>query len=53
LYCISDTVSQPELENRAKNANLTRLVLAYRNHGHRIADLDPLNLTKAEYKTIN
>ncbi|KAI8926452.1 thiamine diphosphate-binding protein [Entophlyctis helioformis] len=34
-----------ELDNRNKNANLLRLVYAFRNHGHRLADLDPLNLT--------
>jgi probable 2-oxoglutarate dehydrogenase E1 component DHKTD1 len=34
-----------QLENRARNPSLTRLVDSYRRHGHRAATLDPLNLT--------
>ncbi|KAL7751836.1 hypothetical protein RI367_002836 [Sorochytrium milnesiophthora] len=37
-----------EVENRQKNANLLRLVMAYRNHGHKSASLDPLNLTQSK-----
>jgi len=37
-----------ELANRVENANLLRLVIGYRTHGHRRADLDPLNIVKAE-----
>jgi probable 2-oxoglutarate dehydrogenase E1 component DHKTD1 len=33
-----------QLENRARNPSLTRLVDSYRRHGHRAATLDPLNL---------
>jgi probable 2-oxoglutarate dehydrogenase E1 component DHKTD1 len=38
-----------ELENRAKNSNLLRLVHQYRANGHRLADLDPLNLQQLEF----
>jgi hypothetical protein len=31
--------------NQVKNANLVRLVSAYRQHGHKVADLNPLKLT--------
>ncbi|KAF9163639.1 hypothetical protein DFQ26_002295 [Actinomortierella ambigua] len=37
-----------QLANRVENANLLRLVIAYRTHGHKIADLDPLGLTHNE-----
>ena len=33
-----------QLSNQIKNANLVRLVTAYRTHGHKAADLDPLGL---------
>eukprot|EP01114_Cavostelium_apophysatum_P008298 TRINITY_DN2068_c0_g1_i2.p1 TRINITY_DN2068_c0_g1~~TRINITY_DN2068_c0_g1_i2.p1 ORF type:complete len:950 (+),score=302.99 TRINITY_DN2068_c0_g1_i2:181-3030(+) len=37
-----------ELENRQQNANLLRLITAYRRYGHVIADLDPLKLEKKD-----
>ncbi|KAJ1342023.1 hypothetical protein BSLG_003428 [Batrachochytrium salamandrivorans] len=37
-----------ELDNRNKNANLLRLVYAFRSQGHRIANIDPLGLTSLE-----
>ncbi|EGF80714.1 hypothetical protein BATDEDRAFT_19474 [Batrachochytrium dendrobatidis JAM81] len=37
-----------ELANRNKNANLLRLVYAFRSQGHRIANIDPLGLTALE-----
>ncbi|KAI8053368.1 dehydrogenase E1 and transketolase domain-containing protein 1 [Syncephalis plumigaleata] len=33
-----------QLDNRRDNANLLRLVIAYRTHGHRNAKLDPLGI---------
>ena len=33
-----------ELQSRASQSNLTRLVDSYRRHGHRAARLDPLKL---------
>ncbi|KAJ8309133.1 hypothetical protein KUTeg_014007 [Tegillarca granosa] len=35
--------------NRIKHSNIYRLVEAYRKHGHKKADLDPLGLKKPEY----
>ncbi|KAF9992356.1 hypothetical protein BGZ79_003171, partial [Entomortierella chlamydospora] len=35
-----------ELANRVENANLLRLVIGYRTHGHRNANLDPLGIVK-------
>lgn len=37
-----------ELANRVENANLLRLVIGYRTHGHLKADLDPLGIVKGE-----
>ncbi|CAG8509363.1 17737_t:CDS:10 [Funneliformis caledonium] len=37
-----------ELSNRIKNANLLRLVYAYRTHGHRGAHIDPLGILQLE-----
>lgn len=31
------------LQNRIKNADILRLVTAYREHGHKSADVNPLN----------
>ena len=47
-YFITVKYSEEELKNRAVNSNLLRLVHAYRAHGHRLADLDPLNLQPLE-----
>src|SRR4051812_27089988 len=47
-YAITDYTSA-ELDNRNANANLLRLVLAFRNHGHRAADLDPLGIQEKWY----
>lgn len=35
-----------EQQNRMYNANLFRLVYAYRSYGHLVADLDPLGIQK-------
>lgn len=45
--------SDRELQNRIKNANLLCLVDAYRSHGHRLSNLDPLNLTPLKYQPIH
>ena len=42
-------VSDAEIENQVKHANLTRLVHAYRQYGHRKARLDPLELQSPKY----
>ena len=39
-----DVDAPEELENRNQNANLLRLVYAYRSHGHKESNLDPLNM---------
>jgi 2-oxoglutarate dehydrogenase complex dehydrogenase (E1) component-like enzyme len=49
---VSDDYTGPELENRNRNANLLRLVYAYRTNGHKLANLDPLNMTKQEYYLV-
>ncbi|XP_048586334.1 2-oxoadipate dehydrogenase complex component E1 isoform X2 [Nematostella vectensis] len=36
--------SEEAIKNQVLNSNLLRLVTAYRKHGHRKADLDPLNM---------
>ncbi|KAJ7384675.1 putative 2-oxoglutarate dehydrogenase E1 component DHKTD1, mitochondrial [Desmophyllum pertusum] len=36
--------SEEALQNRIKNANILRLVTAYREHGHKSADVDPLKI---------
>ena len=41
--------TEAELANRSKNAELLRLVQAYRVYGHLLADLDPLGLQPARY----
>lgn len=38
--------SEEAVQNRIKNADVLRLVTAYREHGHKIADVDPLNTFK-------
>ncbi|SCV70449.1 BQ2448_1843 [Microbotryum intermedium] len=38
--------TRQELQNRAENASLLRLVESYRRHGHRSAGLDPLDLAE-------
>ncbi|CAG8644661.1 8575_t:CDS:2, partial [Cetraspora pellucida] len=40
--------TQEELSNRIENANLLRLVTAYRTHGHRCAYIDPLGIMERE-----
>ncbi|KAH9272968.1 oxoglutarate dehydrogenase (succinyl-transferring), E1 component [Batrachochytrium salamandrivorans] len=44
----ADEYTPQELDNRNKNANLLRLVYAFRSQGHRIANIDPLGLTSLE-----
>ncbi|KAJ3151420.1 hypothetical protein HDU86_006120 [Geranomyces michiganensis] len=41
-----------ERANRNENANLVRLVNMYRLHGHRAANVDPLNLTNTDASSI-
>ena len=38
-------VNEEWVSRRAAHPNLWRLVCAYRDHGHRVADLDPLQLS--------
>lgn len=38
--------SEEALQNRIKNADILRLVTAYREHGYKNADIDPLNTLK-------
>ena len=39
-----NTVGDEEvLQNRIKNADILRLVTAYRDHGHKSANINPLN----------
>jgi probable 2-oxoglutarate dehydrogenase E1 component DHKTD1 len=46
MPCCLDTPE--ELANRVDNANLLRLVIGYRTHGHLAADLDPLDIVKRQ-----
>lgn len=41
--------SEGELQNRIKNANILRLVNAYREHGHKFADVNPLKAKKQRF----
>ncbi|KAG0366465.1 dehydrogenase E1 and transketolase domain-containing protein 1 [Gamsiella multidivaricata] len=47
VYSMPDYTPE-ELANRVENANLLRLVIGYRTHGHRNANLDPLDIVKRE-----
>ncbi|KAF9336096.1 hypothetical protein BG006_009695 [Podila minutissima] len=47
VYSMPDYTPE-ELANRVENANLLRLVIGYRTHGHLKADLDPLGIVKGE-----
>lgn len=46
LYNIQLIGSEEALQNRIKNADILRLVTAYREHGYKNADIDPLNTLK-------
>ncbi|SAM06364.1 hypothetical protein [Absidia glauca] len=46
-YAMPD-YTQTELNNRMDNGSLLRMVQAYRTHGHRGAQLDPLDFMKRE-----
>ncbi|RKP28148.1 thiamine diphosphate-binding protein [Syncephalis pseudoplumigaleata] len=46
--CPPHADTEKQLDNRRENANLLRLVIAYRTHGHRNAKLDPLGLQEIE-----
>lgn len=39
-------VSKKYLDNRAKQSNFYRLVTAYRIHGHKQADVNPISMSK-------
>ena len=41
-----------QLQNKATNANIVRLVSAYRQHGHKGADLDPLGFHVREHSAL-
>ncbi|KAI8505674.1 putative 2-oxoglutarate dehydrogenase E1 component DHKTD1, mitochondrial, partial [Branchiostoma belcheri] len=43
-----EKVSNEAIQNRIHNANLLRLVSAYRDHGHKRARIDPLGLNAIE-----
>lgn len=46
LYNIQLIGSEEALQYRIKNADILRLVTAYREHGYKNADIDPLNTLK-------
>ena len=46
IIIIINVGSKDALENRNKNADILRLVTAYREQGHKNADVDPLNTFK-------
>lgn len=46
LYNIQLIGSEEALQSRIKNADILRLVTAYREHGYKNADIDPLNTLK-------
>ena len=46
LYNMQLIGSEEALQNRIKNADILRLVTAYREHGYKNADIDPLNTLK-------
>ena len=41
-FSVAPVVNEEILANRIRAPNLWQLVLAYREHGHRMASLDPL-----------
>jgi 2-oxoglutarate dehydrogenase complex dehydrogenase (E1) component-like enzyme len=41
-------VSEEELKMRSKYSNFYRFVSAYREHGHKQANIDPISLSKAQ-----
>jgi 2-oxoglutarate dehydrogenase complex dehydrogenase (E1) component-like enzyme len=44
IHIHTHTDTPAEIANRSENAELLRLVQAYRTYGHLLADLDPLRL---------
>ena len=44
MFLNPNTDSEFEVLNRNNHGNITRLVQAYKLHGHKKADLDPLGL---------
>ncbi|XP_058954932.2 2-oxoadipate dehydrogenase complex component E1 [Pocillopora verrucosa] len=44
--------SEEELQNRIKNANILRLVNAYREHGHKFADVNPLKAKNRDFQSV-
>lgn len=41
-------ISKRDLDNRTSQSNFYRLVTAYREHAHKVADVDPVNFSKNE-----
>ncbi|XP_073248521.1 2-oxoadipate dehydrogenase complex component E1-like [Porites lutea] len=50
---VTDRGSEEALQNRIKNADILRLVTAYREHGYKNADIDPLNTLKRDSKELS
>jgi 2-oxoglutarate dehydrogenase complex dehydrogenase (E1) component-like enzyme len=48
LYKLTELDTAEELDNRNKNAPLLRYVESVRRHGHRAAQIDPLDLMDRE-----
>jgi len=45
--------TEEQSKNRIENANLVRLVKAYRTYGHLEADLDPLGLLTRRFGSLS
>lgn len=41
-------ISQQVVENRIKYSNFYRLATAYREHGHKVADINPVSFNKTD-----
>eukprot|EP01137_Pigoraptor_chileana_P037735 Opistho-2@35294 len=48
-----EEVSPEVILNRARNANVMRLVTAYRSHGHKKSEIDPLGLQERNAPELN
>ena len=46
MYIVTLGSQSEALQNRIKNADVLRLVTAYREHGYKNADIDPLGALK-------
>ncbi|XP_022787168.1 probable 2-oxoglutarate dehydrogenase E1 component DHKTD1, mitochondrial [Stylophora pistillata] len=46
------SLREEEFQNRIKNANILRLVNAYREHGHKLADINPLKSKTRDFQSM-